>query len=83
MKIRQGFVSNSSSTSFTFIHKGDDLTELYKQIKQWDQYFQLRFDAYGEKETWCINEDNVINALQENEKYFTEKHKPKMKIVGG
>lgn len=63
MKIRNGFVSNSSSSSFTFIHKGENLEELYNQINKWNQYFDLRYTNYND-ETATINANDVINEIK-------------------
>ena len=64
MKIRGGFVSNSSSTSFTFIFKGDKIEDLFNLIKKYNQYFDLYFTDSGEKELHCTAED-VIKSMEE------------------
>jgi hypothetical protein len=53
MKIRWGFVSNSSSTSFTFIYKGNFVDVLRK----YNQYFDLYY------ENMHINVEDVIHSI--------------------
>lgn len=66
MKTRNGFVSNSSSTSFTFIHKGEDLTDLCVLIMRWHQYFDLTypFDFGDENRPMHITAFDVMEAIQ-------------------
>jgi hypothetical protein len=64
MKYRSSFVSNSSSTSFTFVSKKDNLPDL---IKKYDQYFNLYFTCYDNEE-YHITADNVISAIEELKK---------------
>jgi hypothetical protein len=67
VKIRNGFVSNSSSTSFTFIFKGSSADDLYAMINKYNQYFDLYYDISNVDGTsipvHCTAED-VINALK-------------------
>ncbi len=41
MKVRKGFVSNSSSTSFAFITKGNTLEDVYEAMRNYREYFHL------------------------------------------
>jgi len=45
MKIKQDFVTNSSSTSFMFSFKGDKL-DLFKSLLNHKEKFDLNFDSY-------------------------------------
>ena len=71
MKIRTGFVSNSSSTSFTFIFKGNDFEDLYTMMRKYDQYFDLyNADLFGEP-LHC-NVEDIIKAIKEKAKIGSE-----------
>ena len=61
MKIRNGFVSNSSSTSFTMCFK-DSEEELYEMLKKYAVYFDL---IYPYEQDWKVNIDDVINSIKE------------------
>jgi len=66
MKIRNGFVSNSSSTSFTFCFKGATIDALYDAIHKYSKHFQLSFDAgWGYEESiHSCNAQDVIDAIR-------------------
>ncbi len=64
MKIRQGFVSNSSSTSFTFMIKGDKMEDVYDLIKKYNQYFDLYYSSWDDEKMHCTA-DNVVKAIKE------------------
>lgn len=61
MKTRAGFVSNSSSTSFTFVHKGEDEQDLCDLMIKWHQYFELS-DPYGDYGS--ISVTDVVSAIE-------------------
>jgi len=46
MKIKHDFVTNSSSTGFIFIFKGDQRANLFKQLVKYEKHFELSND-YG------------------------------------
>ena len=59
MKTRQGFVSNSSSTSFTFCFKGKKLKVLTDLIlTKYREKFQRNFDE------WHCNAMDVVRAIE-------------------
>ena len=68
MKIREGFVSNSSSTSFTFCFKGDKLQTLYEMIVKYSKYFELSMDEpyYFDKSKDTISCDaaDVVKSIK-------------------
>ena len=78
MKIRQGFVSNSSSTSFTFVFNGDSVDDLCKVLEDYKNYFELSFENWDGRMCSCNFEDiknslkNVVlpQAPEDKDKYF-------------
>jgi len=73
MKIRNGFVSNSSSSSYTIVMKGDPTKERFLDILGLREGSPL-YNAYGELFNYCINsewgwlatnEEEFLNALKE------------------
>jgi len=63
MKVRQGFVSNSSSTSFVFIFKGESPENLYDSIRNHYDYFDISFYDYENNCHKC-NAEDVINSIK-------------------
>jgi hypothetical protein len=67
MKIRNGFVSNSSSTSFTFVFKGDNVKDLSEKILKYKSHFNLSFDTswpgYDGTQYYC-NALDVVEAIE-------------------
>jgi len=47
MKLRHGFVSNSSSTSFTFIFKGKSVEDLCAILPNYESHFRLRYEMWS------------------------------------
>lgn len=68
MKTRNGFVSNSSSTSFTFIFKGDNFNDFARLMKKYKKHFKLSYpDAWwsGEENTSTeYDYQDIINAIR-------------------
>lgn len=58
MKFRNSFVSNSSSTSFIFIFKGNDKDEFLDLIKKYHQFFSLYDPEYG-----IITFDEIYDSI--------------------
>jgi hypothetical protein len=59
MKIRTGFVSNSSSTSFTFCYKGEGIKPLTDLIlTKYRNRFELSYDE------WHCNAQDVVEAIE-------------------
>ena len=63
MKIRNGFVSNSSSTSFTFIFKGSKLDDLYAMISKYGDHFKLSHIGWDDIPDTC-NAESVIRSIR-------------------
>ena len=66
MKTRNGFVSNSSSTSFTFIFKGKSIKDLGKTIFKYKDYFKLSYD-FGWDDNCDVrhcNAQDVVEAIE-------------------
>jgi len=61
MKVRTGFVSNSSSTAFIFCWKSDQLDDLFQQIRLWNQYFHLYADH--DKDETIVTSEDVCEAM--------------------
>jgi len=59
MKIRNGFVSNSSSTSFTFCYKGKGIKPLTNLIlTKYSSNFERCYDE------WSCNASDVVKAIE-------------------
>lgn len=61
MKIRNGFVSNSSSTSFVFVFKDGELPDA---MKKHESYFNLSHEGYNDEMYFC-NHEEVLKCLEE------------------
>jgi len=66
MKSRHGFVSNSSSTSFTFVFKGKKVKDLSDTILKYKEHFNLSFDAgWGDSnDIYNCNALDVASAIE-------------------
>jgi hypothetical protein len=58
MKIRTGFISNSSSTSFTFCIKGNTIKDLFTLFRKYHKKFDLQYDDYK------INAETIIGSIK-------------------
>ena len=63
MKLRQGFVSNSSSTSFYMIVKGNSIENLFFMLKKYGDYFNLSYEDCNGKLLRCTYTD-IISELK-------------------
>lgn len=63
MKIRAGFVSNSSSSSFTFCFNSNDINTLYAMILKYREYFDLSYSNYENEIHSCTAKD-IIEAIK-------------------
>ena len=61
MKIKTDFATNSSSTNFYFIFKGDHI-DLYQRLLEHKHKFELSYDTYEEL-TFNINVWDVIREI--------------------
>lgn len=80
MKIRSGFVSNSSSTSFTFIFKGNSVEDLCAILPKYASYFDLRHDDFDDEIHRC-NVQDIINALRSVVKDPSQKKEDDWELV--
>ena len=66
MKIRKGFVTNSSSTNFIFGFKGDTVDDLVKAIQNHPDAFRLCYvGGWKEPIYYKCNADDVTKAIVE------------------
>jgi len=79
MKIKADFVTNSSSTSFTFIFRGNSILDLFEKMRKYKNKFEIEYE-YPE---YCdeymngpikINVEDIISSIEEgiakNNKYY-------------
>jgi len=68
MKLKQDFVTNSSSSSFIFVFKGDDKRELFKLIRKYQNRFDLSVDwSYGDyKDFHSVDYKYLVDLLEEH-----------------
>jgi len=69
MKLRHGFVSNSSSTSFTFIFKGKSVEDLCAILPNYESHFRLRYEMWSfldndVREVHRCDVNDIIDSLK-------------------
>ena len=75
MKIKHDFVTNSSSTGFVFIFKGNKRTDLFRQMVKYEDKFKL-YNEYGSGadyiEVWDIirEMDPILSSNKEDPWYL-------------
>lgn len=62
MKIRIGFVTNSSSTSYIFYFKGETRKDLQELIKKYKELFNFSYDFY-DGEVVKVDYADLVNSL--------------------
>lgn len=63
MKIRSGFVSNSSSTAFMFVTKGDSIDNLQEQVLKYCSNRFAHMDSYDSDRTFDVYD--VVREMKE------------------
>jgi hypothetical protein len=85
MKIKRDFVTNSSSTSFIFVFKGNQRTDLFRQMVKHEEHFNL-FNEYGPGvdhiDVWDIIKaiDPILSSNKEDP-YYLPKPSPTLKHI--
>lgn len=75
MKIKQDFVTNSSSTSFIFIFQGTKRTDLFKQVINNEDTFHISYEPWQELATqYDVGDllETMIGLIRKNDgdKYY-------------
>lgn len=65
MKIKLDQITNSSSTAFFFIFKGDKKEQLFDLIRKYKERFNLHHDLYGNEEGVSSNYHFVIDTIED------------------
>jgi hypothetical protein len=81
VKIRNGFVSNSSSTSFVFVFKGKEFDDFAQLMSKYRKYFNISYsDPWWVEETdgrehtpSSFNYGDIVNAIECTIKRFVGK----------
>ena len=64
MKIRNGFITNSSSTNFIFIFEGSKKENLFNLIRKHNKKFNINWNEYKDGSYKC-NAEDIINCIGE------------------